>query len=461
MLPDYIAKAVPNPTSNRAPWFANTAPSYAGVFLWVVFYMQLAVGTLDRANPWLLVGALVVAGVLSYKLYYYVPGMLGMKTGYPLYVVGSSTFGTLGGYVMPGLLMGLLQIGWFSVGTFVSTNFILNGLGIPAGPGSLPFLVVAALWTYIMGYVGVKGIGYVSKVSLYLNAIPVLMVLIVMFQTAGGVARYTPAQSDSYGAFMLVVAAAIGFFATAGAAGADFGMNSRHEGDVAKGGWVGIAAALVFAGGLPMLSVAGAHGLNPNLASFSYDAVIASMGGFLAPAMFFLFAVASIVPACVCAFIAGNSFATMLPGVPRMGSSMAGVTIAMILAVTGAAADLIGFFSIVGASFGPICGAMTADYLLSGRRWAGPRKGINWAGYIAWAVGFVVGIVPFLPLSPELKRMAQPAVVYSYLTGFALYWILAKIGLEPEIVPLETAGAPAGKAPDPAAKTASAAADAE
>lgn len=454
MLPDYIAKAVPNPTSNRAPWYANTAPSYAGVFLWVVFYMQLAVGTLDRANPWLLVGALVVAGVLSYKLYYYVPGMLGMKTGYPLYVVGSSTFGTLGGYVMPGLLMGLLQIGWFSVGTFVSTNFILNGLGIHAGPGSLPFLVVAALWTYIMGYVGVKGIGYVSRVSLYLNAIPVLMVLIVMFQTAGGVTRYTPAQSDSYGAFMLVVAAAIGFFATAGAAGADFGMNNRHESDVAKGGWVGIAAALVFAGGLPMLSVAGAHGLNPNLESFSYDAVIASMGGFLAPAMFFLFAVASIVPACVCAFIAGNSFATMLPGVPRMGSSMAGVTIAMILAVTGAAADLIGFFSIVGASFGPICGAMTADYLLSGRQWAGPRKGINWAGYIAWAVGFVVGIVPFLPLSPELKRMAQPAVVYSYLTGFALYWILAKIGLEPEIVPLETIGVPAGK-------RASAAADGE
>ncbi len=436
MLPDYIAKAVPNPPSNRAPWYANTAPSYAGVFLWVVFYMQLAVGTLDRANPWLLVGALVVAGILSYKLYYFVPGMLGMKTGYPLYVVGSSTFGTLGGYIMPGLLMGLLQIGWFSVGTFVSTNFILNGLGIKAGTGSVPFIVVAALWTYVLGYVGVKGIQYVSRVSLYLNAIPVLMVLIVLAQTAGGLSRYTPPQSDSYGAFTLVVAAVIGFFATAGAAGADFGMNSRNDGDVTKGGWVGIAGAVLFAGGLPILSVAGAHGLNPNLTSYSYDAVIASMGGFLAPAMFFLFAVASIVPACVCAFIAGNSFATMLPGVPRMGSTMAGVTIALVLAVTGAAADLIGFFSIVGASFGPICGAITADYLLSGRKWAGPRKGINWAGYIAWAVGFVVGIVPFLPLSPEVKRLAQPAVVYSFITGFALYWLLAKLGLEPETVSL-------------------------
>ncbi len=42
-------------------------------------------------------------------LYYYVPAMLGMKSGCPLYVVGSSTFGAVGGYVMPGLLMGLLQ----------------------------------------------------------------------------------------------------------------------------------------------------------------------------------------------------------------------------------------------------------------------------------------------------------------------------------------------------------------
>ena len=68
----------------------------------------------------------------------------------------------------------------------------------------------------------------------------------------------------------------------------------------------------------------------------------------------------------------------MIPSVPRISSTMVGVTISIILAVTGVAADLIGFFQIVGASFGPICGAMAADYLLSGKRWAGPRQGINW-----------------------------------------------------------------------------------
>jgi cytosine permease len=174
--------------------------------------------------------------------------------------------------------------------------------------------------------------------------------------------------------------------------------------------------------------------LNPNIADFSYGAVIASLGGMLATSMFFLFAIASIPSACFCALIAGNSFSTMIPGVKRMSSMMVAVTVAIALAATGIAADLVAFFTIVGASFGPICGAMTADYILSGKRWAGPREGINMAGYTAWALGFLVGILPFLPVSEAVKSYAQPAVVYSYITGFIVYLILAKMGMEPNAV---------------------------
>src|SRR5687768_632310 len=234
------------------------------------------------------------------------------------------------------------------------------------------------------------------------------MVLLVFMNTAGGIAQHTPSVTpDPVGAFKLLVAAVIGFFATAGAAGADFGMNNRNEGDVRSGGFVGIALAILYAGGLPILSIAGARALNPNIADFSYGAVIASLGGMLATSMFFLFAIASIPSACFCALIAGNSFSTMIPGVKRMSSMMVAVTFAIILAATGIAADLIGFFTIVGASFGPICGAMTADYILSGKRWAGPREGISMAGYIAWALGFLVGILPFLPVSEGLKSRSE------------------------------------------------------
>jgi cytosine permease len=434
MLPDYISKTKPNPVSNRAPWYVNTAPSYAGVFLWVAFYESIAQGTLERANPMLCILALIVAGLLSYGLFYLVPATLGMKTGYPLYVVGSSTFGTKGGYLMPGLLMGLLQVGWFSVNTFISTSFILSGVGSDAGPGSVPFIIIAVIWGYSMAYIGVKGIQYVAKLATYIAIIPFLMILVVFFKTSGGIASYVPADPQPFIAFALLLQIVIGFFATAGAAGADFGMNSRGGKDVRLGGLVGISLAVVYAGGLPLLSVAGAHGLDSSLDSFAYGTVVGSMGGVLASSMLILFALASIAPACFCAFIAGNSFATMIPAVSRMASTMVGCTIAIVLAITGVAEDLVGFFQIVGASFGPICGAMAADYLLAGKKWAGPREGISIAGYGAWAIGFLVGILPALPVSQQVKDYSQPAVLYSFIVGFVLYALLSKLGLEPKAV---------------------------
>jgi cytosine permease len=436
-LPSYIEKTVPNPPAKRAPWYKNTAPSYAGIFLWVAFYQALADGPLQHATPWFCAGSLMVAGILSYALYYYAPAMFGMKTGYPLYVVGSSTFGTAGGYLMPGLLMGLLQVGWFAVATSLATTYILKGLHKDPTPGSVLFIIVAILWGYATGTVGAKGVQYVARVSQIMMVIPALMVLYVFIKTAGGISSFQPTDSNSTLSFSLILSSVIGFFATAGAAGADFGMNARNASDVKLGGIFGIIVATIYAGGLPLLSVAGVNGLHPGV-GYQYDAVISSMGGWVASAMFFLFAIASVVASCFCSFIAGNSFATMIPGIPRIGSSMVAVTVGIILAVTGVAANLTNVFLLVGASFGPICGAILADYLLSGGKWPGPRRGINWAGYLSWAIGFVIGI-KLLPA--PLKALDQIAPLYSMIAGFIVYALVAKLGGQPRPVALPQAQA--------------------
>ena len=215
-------------------------------------------------------------------------------------------------------------------------------------------------------------------------------------------------------------------------------MNSRDERDVRRGGLIGILLAVIIAGGLPLVSVAGAHVLY-GVQDYHFDSAIAQTGSFAAIA-FFLFAVASIAPMCFSSFIAGNSLATMIPGVSRFTSTMAGAVIAAILAITGLAANLVGLFTIIGASFGPICGAMVADYWLSGKRWAGPRQGVNIAGYAAWAAGFFVGILPFLPISEQTKLYLQPAAVYSFIVGFVVYALLAKAGLQPKPVDGAMAG---------------------
>jgi cytosine permease len=273
----------------------------------------------------------------------------------------------------------------------------------------------------------------VARAAQFLNWVPLVMIIIVFFATIGGLSNFNPPQNDPARGFATVLQIVIGFFAAAGAAGADFGMNNRGRQDVVRGGLVGIAIAIVVAGGLPLLSVAGVLGKGGT--SYNYADAIASVGE-VAPIMFFLFAIASVVPTCFCAFIASNSFGTMLPRIPKAASTLVGVTIGALLAITHVAQNLIGFFVIVGASFGPICGAMAADYLLAGKRWSGPRAGINWAGYIAWALGFLVGILNHTPGVPAgLVAAAQPAALYAFVVGFVVYWALAKAGVRPPLVP--------------------------
>ena len=43
-LPSYLSMAKPNPPSNRAPWYKNTAPTYAGIMLWFVFWQDVPTG---------------------------------------------------------------------------------------------------------------------------------------------------------------------------------------------------------------------------------------------------------------------------------------------------------------------------------------------------------------------------------------------------------------------------------
>ncbi|HEY7839894.1 MAG TPA: hypothetical protein VIC54_14950 [Terriglobales bacterium] len=104
-LPEYLRAAVPNPAARRSRWYANVAPTYAGIFLSVVFYLRLGEGTISQASlAWCLM-ALVLAGFLCFGLFYYVPAMLGVRTGYPLYIVATSTFGAEGN-LLPALLLG-------------------------------------------------------------------------------------------------------------------------------------------------------------------------------------------------------------------------------------------------------------------------------------------------------------------------------------------------------------------
>jgi cytosine permease len=452
--------AKPNPMENRAPWYKNTAPTYAGIFLWFVFWNKMASGGTDAPGGVLGRGlgaallGLVVAALICHFLFYLVPGLLGMKTGLPLYVVGTSTYGTQGGFLMPGFLMGVLQFGWLGVNAYFSSL----ALAPLFGGSSAAQIIIAIVWAAVAAFVGLKGIQYVGKVATFLPLIPLAILAIMMAKTIGGIGDFeaeklvaasaAPGSSavglTFFGVIALCITYIVGFFATAGAAGVDFGMNNKDEKNVRMGGLVGITLATIVAGGAAILIAAGAFGkgLGAGLDTADIGFMSTIMGSEGAGKTFgLLLAIAAFPPACFSSFIAANSFKTTLPKVNPFISVGVGTAVSILLAVTGWAGDVMGVFTIIGASFGPVCGAMMADYLLAGKKWAGPRAGWNLAGWISWVVGFIVGM---LPLVSSVKIPAAPLA--AFIVGGVLYYVLAKAGLESKVLEMTPAEAPAESA---------------
>jgi cytosine permease len=464
---------------NRAAWFKNTAQTYAGIMLWFVFWHQVplgaglgdaghsafAGGTLAQGLGVAFLG-LIAAALICHFLFYVVPGMLGMQTGLPLYIVGTSTYGVQGGFIMPGFVMGLLQFGWLAVNAFFAGILLCAPFG--QGPGTAAHAIVASLWAIAGAFMGLKGIAYVARVATFFPLIPLAILVILFVSTAGGIGSFEPAAAieagkavvvdgkaaagplSSWGVIVLLCTYVVGFFATAGAAGTDFGMNNRDGKDVQLGGLVGVSLATVVAGGLSLLIVAGAYGLGKAEGGLMQTTSLMSsiMGEGTAKVFWYLLAIAAFPAACFSAFIAANSFKTTLPKVNPWITVGVGTAISITLAVTGWAGDAIKVFVIIGASFGPVCGAMAADYLLAGRKWAGPRAGFNPAGWISWVVGFIVGAADFIP---ALAGKIPCPPVAAFIVGFVLYMILAKAGMESKVLAMPGAGEEPAPAPKPEA----------
>jgi cytosine permease len=443
-LPAYITSATPNPPEKRAPWYKTTAQTYAGIFLWFVFWDSMSGNGLSTGGLGATLVGIVLGALICHFLFYLVPGLLGMQTGLPLYIIGTSTFGAVGGLLMPGFLMGALQFGWLGVNAWGSSTALAAGFNAPG-----LYIPLCIVWTLLAAFVGLKGIQYVARVATYLPLIPLVVLLVGLVMFAGSAGDYKPvpeaaaavtgtSSGGGMKAILLMIGAIVGFFATAGAAGVDICTSNRDKRDVSMGGIVGIVIAIIFTAGISVIVVAGAKAagiVDPSVMNMTACLQKKLSPGLFAAVMIGL-TLASFPGACFSSFIAANSFKTTLPKVNPFVSVGIGAVVSIILAVTKWAGQLPSVFGLIGASFGPIVAAMVVDYLLSGGKWTGPRAGFNPAGWIAWLLGFIVGILPNSLLPASMRVDVPCAPVAAFIVGAIVYFICAKMGLQTPVVPL-------------------------
>ncbi len=506
-LPDYVASAKPNPKDNRAPWLTTTAATYAGIMLWFAFWQDVPggggafVGGVLTQGLGIAIAALVLASFLCYFCCFLVPGLLGMKTGLGLSVVGTSTYGVKGGYLMPGFLMGVLQFGWLSVnayfaGLLLTSIFVGQPLLIVENAGWLSGVGIirwgiGLLWIFAATFVGMKGVKYVGMVSSFTPIIPIAVLVLILVSTYGGMKDFSketlmsgsekaktawsvkqqadpqnevikdsankaaifheiakPASlygNEKLGVISLICAFVFGFFATAGAAGVDFGSNNKDAKAVQLGGIFGIVLATILTGTIALIAVVGIQGklvgeYEHLLATYKVTALFeVIMGNSLGNVCMLLLCLAAFPSACFPTLVASAAFKTTFPKINPLYTCGLGVLVAIGLVVSSAAGQAGAVFGVVGASFGPICGAMMADYLLSGCKWAGPREGFNLAGWISWFFGFLVGgtqlaLSNFFGMSLPFEIPCPPLA--AFVVGFVLYIVCAGIGLQSKTIPM-------------------------
>ena len=355
-LPDYVASAKPVPPANRMPWYKSTAQTYAGIMLWFVFWesvpSQRRVGTGGHPGPGRRrrrVLGVIVAALICHFASYLAPGMMGMKTGLPLAVVGTSTYGVQGGFLMPGFFMGVLQFGWLAVNAYFSAELLAGLAG--HGEGSPLHLAIGVVWAIVAAFVGLKGIQYVAKVATFLPLIPLVILLVLAGKTLSAGRRLQARDADggrrwrpsSWTCSCSPLPTSSGSSPRPEPPGPISLRATATTKDVQLGGLVGVAGATIFTGCLALLIVAGTYGaglmegkdviVNPT------KLMETIMGGKVAKIFWLLLAIAAFPPACFSSLIAANSLKNTLPKVNPFISVGIGTAASIALVLSGQAGN--------------------------------------------------------------------------------------------------------------------------
>lgn len=282
-LPASIQEALSAEPLSRGRWDKAIAPHYIGLFLWIVFFDRLAGDTLIVGGLIASILAAAIGGVFCFVLLYLPLALWGESTRRPLPVLAASTFGARGSIWIPGFVLGIVNVVWFSVTIRYATELTLRALAAaglidpariaPLSIGSIAiespvFLVTSLLWAIAAALIGTLALKLIAAVMGIYPVFPALAIGAVAAISMRGLAfspylRMAPSATSVPSAWLAattMIQIVFGYFATAGTASAEYGTVARDRRDVFLGGFVGIAIASCVVATLALLTVAGYFG---------------------------------------------------------------------------------------------------------------------------------------------------------------------------------------------------------
>ena len=455
-LPPRLAKALERPSTSREPWTAQLLAVLVATFLWAAYCDSLATLPLSVGGGGAAILGAMAGGLVGAVVLYAPAALLGLHTRQPLIVVASSTFGATGVTLVPGLLLGVVQIIWFAVAVHYAVEWNLRGLvslgflaessirapgwgwAIPRSP---VYGVTAALWGIAAALVSTRFIRWIAALMF---VFPIFSVMALGGAVVSGMTGPTPGidptpPSDPSIPGMVAagqwIAASLsfqfvfGFIAILAIQAVNWGATLRSRRDVTFSGLVGIGLLSTIVAGMAIVTVtvtvanadpsfprdrvaaAGKtafDGSDPSpipatparfseRSHLSLGAVFEdSIGGTLGGLSLIAFGLASMAFAVYAAYSFSNRLEAVRRRPRRWAWGVIGAVAALPIMVTGLAANVPLIIDMTAAVVAPILGAITADLARLRGRWAGPAPEIRYAGYLAWSVGTVAGSLPVI-----------------------------------------------------------------
>lgn len=478
--PPRLQRAIQSPSTVRDSWSARVAGVLISGYLWVAFTDSIATNSLAVGGLEPAISGAVIGGLLACVLLFLAPALQGLRTRQPLMVVATSAFGVRGSTLVPGLLLGLVQIIWFAVAVHYAVEFNLRGLlaaglinprDLRAGPMGSPitqstvYAATAMLWGVAAALVSTRFIRWIAALMVVYPIFIALSYAGAMIWSLPGLPSYRDASAEPINAarrstgpaFWGMVQYLFGFSAIVASQAVNWGATLNRASDVRKAGGVGIGLASTIIATIALLIVAGSIGRDatdqgpeeafpstndlvfgdpgvsePSPAPFPLPAgpeayrlgtvLETRIGGIPGGIALIVLGLGSLASAVYAAHAYSNRLESIRKRPRRWAWGVMGALVAYPLMVTGLAANIPLVIDLTAGLVAPMLGVLTADVLRHRASWPGPAPGVRLDGMLGWGVGSMVGLLPILarmvPMAASVRWL--PMALLAYLIALAI-----------------------------------------